>query len=86
MKIFAGDVLSVEVNGIQGHSGTTPMEMRSDALVRAAGIIAMIDKIAIPTFLNFVNNSEIPIVAYAIEAIIKNHMETKSWGFSYVYC
>ena len=27
-------------------NGTTPMEMRSDALVRAAGIIAMIDKIA----------------------------------------
>ena len=35
---------------------------------------------ATPIFLNFVNKSEIPIVAYAIEAIIKNHMETKSWG------
>ena len=37
-------------------------------------------KIVTAIFLNFVNKSEIPIVAYAIEAIIKNHMETKSWG------
>ena len=39
-------VLSVELHGIQGHSGTTPMAMRSDALVRAAEIIAKVDRIA----------------------------------------
>ena len=39
-------VLSLEFEGIQGHSGTTPMEMRSDALVRAADIIASVDRIA----------------------------------------
>ena len=39
-------VLSLDLNGVQGHSGTTPMDMRSDALVRSGEIIKEVDKVA----------------------------------------
>ncbi|WMT51079.1 MAG: M20 family metallo-hydrolase [Ferroplasma sp.] len=50
-------VLSVEINGIQGHSGTTPMEMRSDALVRAAEIIELVDRTAREASAKYKNHS-----------------------------
>ncbi len=50
-------VLSVEVHGTQGHSGTTPMEMRNDALVRAADIIAMVDRTAREASAKYKNHS-----------------------------
>jgi allantoate deiminase len=50
-------VLSVELHGIQGHSGTTPMSMRNDALVRAADIIAMVDRTAREASAKYKNHS-----------------------------
>ena len=50
-------VLSVEINGIQGHSGTTPMEMRRDALVRAAEIIELVDRTAREASAKYKNHS-----------------------------
>lgn len=44
MKWFA-----VRVSGVEGHSGTTPMEMRSDALVTASRLIASVRDTAIKT-------------------------------------
>jgi hydantoinase/carbamoylase family amidase len=41
MKWFA-----VRVSGVEGHSGTTPMDMRSDALVTASRLIASVSDIA----------------------------------------
>jgi hydantoinase/carbamoylase family amidase len=41
MKWFA-----VRVSGVEGHSGTTPMDIRSDALVTASRLIASVSDIA----------------------------------------
>ncbi|WP_276922009.1 M20 family metallo-hydrolase [Ferroplasma acidiphilum] len=74
-------VLSVEVNGIQGHSGTTPMEMRSDALVRAAGIIAMVDKIAREASKKYNNHSVGTVGELSVEPgrfnVIPGHVAMK---------
>jgi allantoate deiminase len=50
-------VLSLNIKGEQGHSGTTPMEMRSDALVTAAGIVCYVDSIAREASKKFNNHS-----------------------------
>ncbi|MEM0140137.1 MAG: M20 family metallo-hydrolase [Ferroplasma sp.] len=50
-------VIEVKIKGIQGHSGTTPMDMRNDALVTAVGIVKEVNSIAIEASTKFRNHS-----------------------------
>ncbi len=50
-------VIRVNIKGIQGHSGTTPMDMRDDALVKAAAIIKNVNSTAMETSKKFNNHS-----------------------------
>ncbi len=50
-------VIELNVNGLQGHSGTTPMDVRNDALVKAADIIKFVDSIAREASNKFHNHS-----------------------------